>query len=89
VPGVNNIKAYNYNDVLNLSVFPNPVTNIVTIKAPSNAQVEIYNVEGQQVQSFIAACSKTKIDVSAFPSGVYLIKAINENGIAVIKFVKE
>jgi pimeloyl-ACP methyl ester carboxylesterase len=89
VPGIESIHAYNNNDAPNLSVFPNPVTNILTVKAPPKSQLEICNVEGQQIQAFVAADGKTKIDVSAFPRGVFLIKAINENGIAVMKFVKE
>jgi hypothetical protein len=34
-------------------------------------------------------CNKIYVNVSDFPNGVYLIKAITEKGIAIKKFVKE
>ena len=89
VPGVNSINAFNNNDAPSLCIFPNPATSTLTIKASPKAEIEIFNIEGQQVQTFITTGVKTKIDVSDFPSGVFIIKAVTESGIGVSKFVKE
>ncbi|PGH39102.1 MAG: endonuclease I, partial [Candidatus Nephrothrix sp. EaCA] len=55
-------------------VSPNPVVNSVTINYNGTSHVKIYNLLGNEVIS----CSEVKpngtLDVSALPSGMYLIK---------------
>jgi hypothetical protein len=72
-----------------LTVFPNPASNILTIKTLQNPTIEILNVEGQLIKTFTVKENKTNIDVSAFPNGVYFLKAKTENGMTMRKFVKE
>lgn len=103
VPGVISVHAYNNNDAPDLSVFPNPATNTIKVINDQCSVISIYNSLGEKIYSssftdlqsgqlaspFTDNRSPITINISAFPSGVYLIKAINENGIAVMKFVKE
>lgn len=64
-------------DVLeHLSVYPNPATNSVTIKFPSDetGQISIVNLYGQLVFSEMINVEQTQIDVSQFPAGMYVIR---------------
>ncbi|MBN4062295.1 carboxylesterase family protein [Bacteroidales bacterium AH-315-I05] len=73
-------------------VAPNPNDGIFTIKIPSqysvlNTQISIYNVLGEQVyQSAVSdQPSMVKIDISNEPKGIYFVKIISINFVAVRK----
>jgi hypothetical protein len=81
---------------INISVFPNPAANTLTIEFPQaavcsrqEAIIEITNIQGQLIKSFTATENKTSIDVSALPCGVYVVEIKTEKGIEVKKFIKE
>lgn len=84
---------HNYGNTISFVIFPNPSTDHITIEAPQSAcggaAIEIKNIQGQLIKTFTATGNKTNIDVSAFPSGVYIIEAKTEKGVEVKKFVKE
>jgi hypothetical protein len=90
--------AYEYllpnsiNEVLNtfsMDIYPNPVINNLTIEIPNYSEIEILNIEGHVIKTIYNNGTKTTIDLEDLSSGVYLIKAINDKGIAIKKFVKE
>jgi hypothetical protein len=74
---------------LRINIFPNPIVDILTIETPYKATIEILNIEGQIIKTINTAEKKTSIDVSNLSSGVYIIKAKTEKGVAVKKFIKE
>ena len=84
---------------LNFSIYPNPANDNVTIEAPQSATIEILNIEGQLIKTLTTSGTKTNVDhvgyssyvvdVSSFPSGVYIVEVKTEKGVAVKKFVKE
>ena len=74
---------------INFMVYPNPATNNLTIETPSHSTIEISNIEGQLLKSLITGGTKTNIDVSALPGGVYIIEVKTEDGVGVRKFVIE
>jgi len=89
--GINNYEFYNQ-----IKIYPNPTKNNITIESPlqaclpiGKAVIEILNMQGQLIRSFTANSNKTNIDISAFPSGMYVVKVKTEKGVAVKKFVKE
>jgi hypothetical protein len=82
------IKEVNKN-VIGISVYPNPATNNFTIESPQSAIIEITNIQGQLVKTFTTTGIQTNIDVSALPSGVYVVEVKTEKGINVQKFIKE
>jgi len=71
------------------SIYPNPATNIITIETPPLSIIEILNIDGQLIKTCKASGNKTDIDVSNFPSGVYVVVVKTEKGVGVRKFVKE
>jgi YVTN family beta-propeller protein len=83
-----------------INVYPNPVTNTLTIDIPQVAvgsmqeivsNIAIYNLLGEEVYSTTNNKLETtnNIDVSPFPSGVYVVEVRTEKGVEVRKFVKE
>ena len=74
-----------------LSVFPNPTTNELTIKMPQNAYASftITNSIGQEMISEPLVLIKTLVNVNALTPGVYYIIFRGDNGTKVEKFVKE
>ena len=65
-----------------LMVYPNPAKDWVKIANVDNARVGIFSMDGRMMYNDIN--SGEKIDVSAFPSGVYFIRVNGQT----IKFVK-
>ncbi len=71
-----------------VNVYPNPVTNILNIKAGSQVEeLSIYSFTGQQV--FHAIRPSGQVDISGLRSGIYTLKATTGKGITVIKLVKK
>ena len=69
-----------------LKVYPNPVSNILTIETGANDVFQIYNLLGQQVMAGkIPPSGARGLDVSALPEGSYFLKVGREQG----KFVKQ
>ena len=77
------------NNVDNIMVYPNPTANNLTIISPQNAVIEITNIQGQLIKTLTTTGNKTNINVSALPSGVYIVQVKTEKGVEVRKFVKE
>ena len=63
-----------------LSVYPNPVNNVMNLQANENiSKVAIYNVLGQEVYSAKINAMTSSVDMSSMASGAYFVK-VNING---------
>lgn len=60
-----------------LLLYPNPVSNQLTIETQNLLNVEIYNSEGKLVYESRLNIGRNDIDVSTFASGIYTIKIDN------------
>jgi len=89
--GTCNVVAINEFKHLNLTYFPNPVTNTLTLQADSKiTSVNVVNVLGQTVVHQNVSNSKNiKLDVSDLASGTYFIKVQIDKKYATYKMVKE
>jgi uncharacterized repeat protein (TIGR01451 family) len=85
--GINNILTNSP-----LSIYPNPVTDLLTLVLPSAAQastVLIYNAFGQQVYNYTTSnVSSVNIVTKSFQKGMYLIQLQNNNKTTHSKFMK-
>jgi hypothetical protein len=74
------------------SLYPNPATDKITIeisRETEGSKLFIVNVEGQvQLEQKITQ-SKTQIDISTLPSGVYFVRLINDNTVEIGKLIKQ
>lgn len=78
-------------DTKEIRIYPNPVSDNLTINSTSNdiLQIEIYNLHGSKVKSF-QVNGKQSVSVSELASGNYLLRVINkENKSSFTKFEKQ
>jgi hypothetical protein len=75
---------------LTINVFPNPTTGLLSISAPSVSTLNfsIFNSIGQVVNAGILSESKTLLDLTALPSGVYFLALRDQTAQTVLKVVK-
>ncbi len=64
----------------NISIYPNPSSNILHIKAESGVAV-IYNAQGNKIAAQNLSSDKTEIDITNYPDGIYLIIVESPKGI--------
>lgn len=64
----------------NVSYFPNPVKDVLTINSKKKVEVvHIYNVAGQKMP--VSKIVDGKIDMSKFAPGVYIVSTVLEGGV--------
>ncbi|AZA77199.1 T9SS C-terminal target domain-containing protein [Chryseobacterium sp. G0186] len=73
-----------------LKVYPNPVQDYLTVSFDQKIHlVTVYNAAGQLVLTKAINDTQGKIDFSAFPSGVYLVKVnAANNTVKTVKIIK-
>jgi hypothetical protein len=69
-----------------LKVYPNPVSNVLTVETTGTVDYHVFNLLGQQVLSGqIPPLGARGLDVSALPQGTYFLKV----GAEQVKFIKQ
>lgn len=68
-----------------IKIYPNPVKNILTIDTDFISKIEIYNQNGQLIDTFF---SKT-INLSNLPNSVYILKIETKNENLLKRIIKE
>ena len=70
-----------------ISIYPNPATEVLNVKSDYTiSAIEVMNFVGQSMYNSTAVESKTaKLDVAAFPPGVYFVKVTTSEGARTIK----
>jgi hypothetical protein len=69
-------------------IFPNPSSTHITIETTPHSELTIFSNDGKELIRQKATGSQTRIDISAIPSGIYLVKIVGEKGVQVGRFVK-
>ncbi|MCF6212609.1 MAG: Ig-like domain-containing protein [Flavobacteriaceae bacterium] len=76
------------NTIKGLSLYPNPVTNILSISASANIeQVVIYSLLGKKLKTIKSDFNK--INTKELAVGLYFVKIYSEKGIAIRKLIKD
>ncbi|WP_418509689.1 FG-GAP-like repeat-containing protein [Corallibacter sp.] len=72
-----------------LSIYPNPVKDVLNIKTSSQEySYHLFNIQGQEVLKANNQTSKT-IDVSKLPSGIYILKLTDGDKSQSFKVIKQ
>lgn len=69
-------------EVAATSIFPNPALDFVTVQVePQNigASAQLYAVDGKKLSSFILTDTATKLDLSQYQSGIYILRIEGQN----------
>ncbi len=81
------MKNHSENHIL-CHIFPNPVSDQLTIQSKENATLRIYNEQGSLVLEREIQNKEEVLNVHSFPKGVYLVQVIYGDDVNVLKFVK-
>ncbi|MEI6050740.1 MAG: T9SS type A sorting domain-containing protein, partial [Bacteroidota bacterium] len=76
----------------NLSVYPNPANDNITIEIPEGqtpCQLSMMNLDGEVVLMYSLIRSKTQIDISTLRGGVYFMRLTTKFKVCIEKFVKQ
>jgi hypothetical protein len=85
-----------YNSVLsveapkneNISVYPNPFVDKITVENSKNSQIAIFDISGKTVFCKIGRSENSELDLSTLKSGFYFLKTENRNGTKIQKILK-
>lgn len=62
-----------------VSIYPNPVSDVLNVKCPKDSKVSLFNVLGVNVATKINASNKLEIPVKGLSKGIYLLKIESDN----------
>ena len=84
-------KILGLNDVLHVSIYPNPSKNLIYVKTPqSNPYTfNLFDLNGNVVRTKSDQCENVEIDISGLPNGVYLLRIENKNYIKSYRVIKK
>ena len=88
---VSGISSDNKSKDVALKIYPNPAKDKITIET-SGKSIETYlsvvNIEGQQLITRQITGPKMILDISNLPSGVYIVRMMNDRSVKIVKMVK-
>ena len=70
-----------------LLVYPNPTNGKFNVEARNITEVEVLNVVGQNVATYIVNGDSCEIDMTGFNTGMYFINVKTENGTMIKKII--
>jgi hypothetical protein len=73
-----------------INIYPNPAVSFVTINSDSTINsIQLYDVQGRLLQTKIENQTEVTFDISNQSNGIYFFKIQSDNGVKVIKLIKE
>jgi hypothetical protein len=73
-------------DYSKVAIYPNPASQFITIDGvDDNANVDIYDISGKNVKSFMIKSKSQQMDISDLVKGIYLARLNNEQTTLFIK----
>lgn len=82
--GESMLSSQNFSGKFSISIYPNPVSNILTIKSEGNVNSEIYDLNGRK----ILTSDSINIDVKKLSVGIYYIRINDGKSSQTLKFTK-
>lgn len=70
----------------NLSVYPNPANEAITISAPQGSSIDVYSYLGVKVKTANKISEPFTLSVSDLPNGIYIVSVDSDNGRMIQKF---
>ena len=83
---INNLSPFTFF----LSPYPNPTTGTVTFaEIPDGTPIEVYDITGRKVSSFKIQNSKTTVDLTPLPTGIYTLRLTLPTGVTTCRVMKK
>ena len=74
----------------NISIYPNPTTDFVTLEGFNNiSKISVYDLSGRMLKTISTLNDNQVIDFRTYSKGIYMLKINSEEGITTFKLVKE
>jgi len=74
-------------------VYPNPAVNkvniIMTVTGNKQSKAQFFTVEGKKMPEISLINPRSEIDISAFPSGIYILRITDDHSTMVRKIIKQ
>ncbi|HHE64965.1 MAG TPA: T9SS type A sorting domain-containing protein, partial [Bacteroidetes bacterium] len=85
------IDGINKHEASQIKVYPNPAKDHILVinDVIPNASIEVYNLSGVLIYNVVQQSVESEIDLSRFPSGVYIVRVFNNESSKVVKIIKE
>lgn len=72
------------------TAYPNPNKGVFTVEAMQPVTLTVYNAQGEEAGSYNVAAGRHQVDLSAQQSGIYFVRAVNQDGQwQLIKIIRE
>ena len=74
------ISVNDLDQLLDISIFPNPTSEILTISLPENSlttEAHLFDAAGKELKRFMVSAGDNRLNVAAFKTGTYLIQMGN------------
>jgi sialate O-acetylesterase len=86
---VNNsiISGVEHTNLTSKQICKNPANNVLNVHFSMTTQLQIFNLQGKLIRS-VKVNPVAEMDISALENALYLVKAINDEGIFTAKFIK-
>jgi len=75
-----NVTSVDENEIQDVSVYPNPTSGMITVKAEMMNRIEVINSVGQIVLTKEIDDNEASLDTTSFGSGVYFVNIMTVNG---------
>ena len=76
-----------------VSLYPNPAKEVVNVQCTMNnvqiETVEVFDVYGKLVNTFIVTENPTRINISGLADGMYFVRVVTEEGMVTKTFIKK
>ncbi|MFM9911852.1 MAG: T9SS type A sorting domain-containing protein, partial [Chitinophagaceae bacterium] len=86
------VVSLQFEDVINVKIFPNPISNQVTIQLPASmtgGTLTIMAADGKIVHRSLVTTTEQKINSSVWANGVYMVQVKKDQKLTVQKLVKQ
>ena len=70
-------------------LYPNPVSNLLSINIPQSGNMSVYDSTGRQLFFSNVEQGITTLDAAKYETGIYFIKLITDNRASFVRFLKE
>ena len=80
------------NNLLSFEMYPNPVSNLLTIQLPvitEKTEVVILDLTGRLIKSKTITTNDTSLDVQKISNGIYVVRVTTSDKIGVKRFIKK
>jgi hypothetical protein len=76
-------------NAIDVKLYPNPAVNTLYVKGVKDARINIYDINGHKVYETNAATETIRVNVSAYPKGIYLIRIQKGEAVVTKKLIKK